>query len=53
VAKLIEEVPASVRSVNPEVPEALDVLIAQLLAKEPASRVPSATVLHDRLASIG
>jgi len=53
VAKLIEEVPVSVRSLNPEVPEALDALIAQLLAKNPNDRVASATILHDRLASIG
>jgi serine/threonine-protein kinase len=53
VAKLIEDTPPGVRTINPEVPESLDALIAQLLAKEPEDRVASATVLHDRLATIG
>jgi serine/threonine-protein kinase len=53
VAKLIEDVPPAVSSINPEVPPALDALVAQLLAKEPDQRVASATELHDRLASIG
>ena len=53
VAKLIEDIPARVATVNVDVPPALDALIAELLAKEPAGRPASALVLHDRLASIG
>lgn len=53
VAKLIEDVPVSVRSINPEVPVELDQLISQLLSKEPGDRPASAIIVHDRLASIG
>jgi serine/threonine protein kinase len=53
VARLLEDIPASVRSINPEVPVELDALIAKLLSKDPANRPASALALHDRLASIG
>ncbi len=53
VAKLLEEVPARVATMNPDVPEALDALVAELLAKDPAARPANAVALHDRLASIG
>lgn len=53
VARLLEDTPARVSSLNAEVPAALDALIEELLAKEPAGRPASALALHDRLAAIG
>lgn len=53
VAKLLEETPPRPKSVNPEVPDALDALIMELLAKKAAQRPQSALILHDRLAAIG
>lgn len=53
VAKLLEETPIRVRSVNAEVPEALDVLVADLLAKDPARRPQGAVAVYERLAAIG
>jgi serine/threonine-protein kinase len=53
VARLLEDVPEPVRTLNAEVPAALDALISQLLAKDPAARPASALALHDRLAGIG
>ena len=53
VARLLEDVPVSVSTINAEVPAALDDLISQLLAKDPVHRPSSALALHDRLVSIG
>ncbi len=53
MARLIEETPATPRSINPDVPPALDALIMSMLAKEPARRPQTALELHDRLAAIG
>jgi serine/threonine protein kinase len=53
VAKLLEDIPVRVASINPDVPEALNALIAELLSKEPAARPATAVDLHDRLAGIG
>ena len=53
IARLLQEEAPRARSVNPEVPEELDALIAQLLAKRPDARVQTATELRDRLAGMG
>jgi len=53
VARLLEDVPVSPRSINGEVPPALDALILAMLAKEPADRPANALEVHDRLAGIG
>ena len=53
IARLLEDVPVPPRQLNPEIPPALDSLITQMLAKDPARRPPTALVLHDRLAEIG
>jgi serine/threonine-protein kinase len=53
VAKLLEETAPNPRSLNPEVPAALDALVMQALAKEPSGRPQTALILHDRLAQIG
>jgi eukaryotic-like serine/threonine-protein kinase len=53
IARLLEDVPVPVRTINPDVPLALEKLIAELLAKQPALRPQTAVILHDRLAQIG
>jgi len=53
IARLLEDVPDPPRTVNPDVPAALDALIVEMLAKDPALRPQSALIVHDRLASIG
>jgi serine/threonine-protein kinase len=53
VAKLLEETPEPPRSVNGDVPEALNLLVMQTLAKKRDERPASALELHDRLAAIG
>jgi len=53
VAKLLEETAPTPRSLNPEVPPALDALVMSALAKDPAGRPQTALALHDRLAQIG
>ena len=53
VAKLLEDLPAHPRSINSEVPAALDALIMATLAKDPAARPQTALILHDLLAQIG
>ena len=49
---LATETPRSVRELNPAVPPALADLVMQLLAKEPAQRLPSAKAVADALAAI-
>jgi class 3 adenylate cyclase/tetratricopeptide (TPR) repeat protein len=49
---LSEEAVPSVRSFRPELPEALDGLLASLLARAPARRLSSAVELRERLRSI-
>jgi len=53
VVKLLEETAPGPRSLNPEVPAALDALVMSALAKEPSGRPQTALILHDRLAQIG
>ena len=53
VAKLLEETPLNPRSIDADVPPALDALIMMALAKEPEGRPQTALILHDRLAQIG
>jgi HAMP domain-containing protein len=53
VAKLLEETAPTPRSINPEVPVALDALVMQALAKDASGRPQTALILHDRLAQIG
>jgi serine/threonine-protein kinase len=53
VARLLEDIPVSPRSLNGEVPPVLDALILSMLAKEPEGRPANALEVHDRLAGIG
>ncbi len=53
IAKLLEQTAPSPRSLNAEVPAALDALIMATLSKEPSGRPQTALVLHDWLAGIG
>jgi HAMP domain-containing protein len=53
VAKLLEETAPNPRSMNAEVPAALDALVMATLSKDPAGRPETALILHDRLAQIG
>lgn len=53
VAKLLEDTPEAPRTINAEVPAALDALIMSALAKDPAQRPQTALILHDGLARIG
>ena len=53
IAKLLAETAPSPRSLNTEVPPALDALIMATLSKEPSGRPQTALALHDRLAGIG
>jgi serine/threonine protein kinase len=50
--KLASEEPAAVRELNPTVPEALALLVHQLLSKKPEDRPPSATEVARRLRAI-
>lgn len=52
VAQVLEELPPRVRTLNPEVPEGLDALVAELLAKSPDKRPPNALALYERLAKL-
>jgi CheY-like chemotaxis protein len=51
-AKVLAEEPPRLRSLAPEVPAPLDELVMQLLAKRPEDRVPSATILLERLQAL-
>jgi eukaryotic-like serine/threonine-protein kinase len=50
--KHVNELPPSPKEVNPKVPEALDTLTMQLLAKNPEDRYPSAAALVNDLERI-
>jgi serine/threonine-protein kinase len=52
VAKQIEEVPPSPRSLNAEVPEPLEQLILRALRKDPAERQQSATQFYEELDAV-
>ena len=52
VAQLLEDTPPRVRTLNPDVPTALDQLVADLLAKQPDQRPANAAAMHDRLAAL-
>lgn len=51
-AKHANEAPTPVRVLRPDVPEALEALILELLAKQPESRPPSARVVYQRLTAL-
>jgi len=53
VAQVLTEVAPSPRTINAEVTPALDALVMQAIAKDPAGRPQSALALHDALARIG
>ena len=53
IAKLLEEIPDSPRTVNGDVPAALSDLVMRTLSKKAAERPQTATELHDLLAAIG
>jgi len=43
VRRVCDEEPAPIRSLNPDIPEWLESLVARLMAKDPADRIQSAT----------
>lgn len=51
-AKHATEPPTPVRVLRPDVPEALEALILELLAKQPESRPASARAVYERLAAL-
>jgi serine/threonine-protein kinase len=53
VAKLLEETAPAPRTMNAEVPAALDMLVMSALEKEAGKRPQTALALHDALARIG
>ena len=50
--KHANETPASPKSRNPDVPDAIDDLVVRLLSKDPDDRPPSASALADELRSL-
>ena len=52
IAKLLQDEAPRARTINAELPEELDTLLARLLAKRPESRVQTAEALKERLAAI-
>jgi CheY-like chemotaxis protein len=52
IARLLKDEAPRARAVNPEIPEGLDALIAELLSKRPEGRPASAVELRDRLAQM-
>jgi serine/threonine-protein kinase len=52
VAKQLEEMPPSPRSLNAEVPEELAALVLRTLNKDPNQRPRSAAELHDALEAV-
>jgi len=53
ITKVLEETPASPRSVNPDTPAALADLVLQALDKDAAKRPQTATAFHDALDRLG
>lgn len=53
IARLLEDAPDPPSVYCADVPEALEVLILQLLAKQAAARPQTALEVHDRLAALG
>jgi serine/threonine-protein kinase len=53
IAKHLEEVPPSPRSLNAEVPEGLAQVVVRAMAKDPGRRYQTAVELHDALEAIG
>jgi len=53
ISRVLSVTPAPVASVNPEVPPAVSVLIAQLLGKDAAERPASARALLEQLSELG
>jgi len=51
-AKVLAEEPPRLSSLVPDLPPAMDELVMQLLAKRPEDRIPSATVLLERLQAL-
>jgi serine/threonine protein kinase len=52
LAAIATQSPRPIRSLNPEVPPALDALVMQLLSKEPHGRPPSASAIVAAITSI-
>src|SRR6266545_2115871 len=52
LTSLAMDTPAPVRQLNPHLPEALEVLISRLLAKNPAERVQTAREVADTIRAI-
>ncbi len=52
VAMVLENTPPLLRTLNPDVPEGLEVLVHELLSKQPGKRPSSALIVHDRLARL-
>ena len=52
IAKLLQDEAPRARTINAELPEELDALLASLLAKRPESRIQTAEALKERLAAI-
>ena len=52
IAKLLQDEAPRARTINAELPEELDTLLASLLAKRPESRIQTAEALKERLAAI-
>ena len=53
IAKHLEEAPPDPRTLNPDVPDALAMIVLKAMGKRPADRPRSAGELHDALAAIG
>ncbi|WP_331745565.1 protein kinase domain-containing protein [Streptomyces virginiae] len=53
LSKHLEQTPVPIRDLRPEVPAALDRLVGQLLAKDPARRPVSAALVGDELLDAG
>ena len=47
--RILNESPLSLRSINPEIPESLDALIARMLTKDPEFRYPDMSEVRDDL----
>ena len=53
ITKVLEEVPASPRSISPDIPASLADLVVRALDKDPNKRPQTATAFHDLLDAIG
>jgi len=53
IAKQLAEAPPDPRTLNPDVPQALALVILKAMAKEPNDRYESAAQMHDALDAVG